>query len=75
MFSSGLTGLDVLLCLKMPAFCLISPEKIRLKSIIPNRDNFRMNYPLEYPYCLFAVEELNRCAVETKVGAKHRFFN
>ena len=23
----------------------------------------------------FHIEELNRCAVETKVGAKHRFFN
>jgi hypothetical protein len=25
--------------------------------------------------CGLQEEELNRCAVETKVGAKHRFFN
>jgi len=28
-----------------------------------------------YPHCSFTFEELNRYAVETKVGAKHRLIN
>jgi len=38
------------------------------KSLLILNGNFNKNYRL-------SVEELNRCAVETKVGAKHRFFN
>ena len=33
----------------------IFPEKMVLRNMIWNRDNLRMNYPLGYPDCLFAV--------------------
>ena len=56
MFSSDLIGLKALLCSKKPELRLIFPEKIVLKSIIPNRDNLRMNYPLKYPDPPFANE-------------------